>query len=75
MAQKPVIPQSRKTVERAKKPVAKNTVKKPLDTIDTLVNKHLASFRNAEKALAEARALVQSYCEGFIVNGDAREIS
>ena len=63
MAQKPVIPQSRKTVERAKKPAAKDTVKKldkavgargsTLGTIDTLVNKHLASFRNAEKTLAE----------------------
>ena len=75
MAQKPVIPQSRKTVERAKKPAAKDTVKKldkaagargsTLGTIDTLVNKHLASFRNAEKTLAEARALVQSYVEKY----------
>src|ERR1700720_3946410 len=75
MAQKPVIPQSRKPVERAKKPAAKDTVKKldkavgargsTLGTIDTLVNKHLASFRNAEKTLAEARALVQSYVEKY----------
>ncbi len=75
MAQKPVIPQSRKTVERAKKPAAKDTVKKldkavgargsTLGTIDALVNKHLASFRNAEKTLAEARALVQSYGEKY----------
>ena len=75
MAQKPVISQSRKTVERAKKPAAKDTVKKldkaagargsTLGTIDTLVNKHLASFRNAEKTLAEARALVQSYVEKY----------
>ena len=75
MAQKPVIPKSRKTVERAKKPAAKDAVKKvekavgaqgsTLGNIDSLVNKHLASFRNAEKTLAEARALVQSYVEKY----------
>ena len=73
MAQKPVIPKSRKTVEHAKKQAAKDTVKKvekavgargsTLGNIDSLVNKHLASFRNAEKTLAEAKALVQTYRE------------
>jgi hypothetical protein len=63
MAQKPVIPKSRKTVERAKKQAAKGSVKEvkkavgargsTLGNIDSLVNKHLASFRNAEKTLAE----------------------
>ena len=75
MAQKPVIPKSRKTVERAKKPAAKDAVKEvekavgsrgsTLGNIDSLVNKHLASFRNAEKTLAEARALVQTYREKY----------
>ena len=71
MAQRPVIPKSRKTVERAKKPAAKDAIKKvekavgarvsTLANIDSLVNKHLASFRNAEKTLAEAKVLVQTY--------------
>ena len=65
MAQKPVIPKSRKTVERAKKPAAKDAVKKvekavgargsTLGNIDSLVNKHLASFRNAEKRSRKQR--------------------
>ena len=75
MAQKPVIPKSRKTVERAKKPAAKDAMKKvekavgapglTLGNIDSLVNKHLASFRNAEKTLAAAKALVQTYREKY----------
>ena len=75
MAQKPVIPKSRKTIERAKKPAAKDAVKKvekavgargsTLGKIDSLVNKHLASFRNAEKTLAGAKALVQTYREKY----------
>ena len=75
MAQKPVIPKSRKTVERAKKQAAKGSVKEvknavgargsTLGNIDSLVNKHLASFRNAEKTLAEAKALVQTYREKY----------
>jgi hypothetical protein len=33
--------------------------------IDSLVNKHLASFRNAEKTFAGAKALVQTYREKY----------
>ena len=75
MAQKPVIPKSRKTVERAKKQAAKGSVKEvkkavgargsTLGNIDSIVNKHLASFRNAEKTLAGAKALVQTYREKY----------
>ena len=75
MAQKPVIQKSRKTIEGAKKPAAKDSVKKvekavgaggsTLGNIDSLVNKHLASFRNAEKTLAGAKALVQTYREKY----------
>jgi hypothetical protein len=75
MAQKPVIPKSRKTVERAKTPAAKDAIKKvekavgapgsTLGNIDSLVNKHLASFRNAEKTLAAAKALVQTYRDKY----------
>ena len=36
-----------------------------LGNIDSLVNKHLASFRNAEKTLAGAKALVQTYREKY----------
>src|ERR1700732_3076998 len=71
MAQKPVIQKSRKTIEGAKKPAAKDSVKKvekavgaggsTLRNIYSLVNKHLAAFRNAEKTLAQAKALVQTY--------------
>ena len=70
MAQKPVIQKSRKTIEGAKKPAAKDSVKikkvekavgSTLGNIDSLVNKHLAAFRNAEKTLAQAKALVQTY--------------
>ena len=65
MAQKPVIPKSRKTVERAKKQAAKGSVKEvkkavgargsTLGNIDSLINKHLASFRNAEKRSRKQR--------------------
>src|SRR5260370_31613814 len=71
MAQKPVIQRTRKTIERGKKPPAKDSIKKvekavgaggsTLGNIDSLVNKHLAAFRNAEKTLAQAKALVQTY--------------
>jgi hypothetical protein len=73
MAQKPVIQKSRKTIEGAKKPAAKDSVKikkvekavgaggSTLGNIDSLVNKHLVAFRNAEKTLAQAKALVQTY--------------
>jgi hypothetical protein len=33
--------------------------------LDALVNQHLAVFRNAEQMLAQARALVQTYCERY----------
>jgi hypothetical protein len=75
MAQKPVIPKSRKTVERAKKQAAKDTVKKvekaggargsTLGNIDSLANKYLATFRNAEKTLADVKALVETYREKY----------
>ena len=75
MAQKPVIRKSHKIVERAKKQAAKDTVKKvekavgargsTLGNIDSLVNKYLAGFRNAEKTFAGARALVQTYREKY----------
>ena len=89
MAQKPVIQKSRKTIEGAKKPAAKDSVKKvekavgaggsTLGNIDSLVNKHLAAFRNAEKTLAQAKALVQTYGKkypelaGYIPAGAAEE--
>src|ERR1700731_23159 len=88
MAQKPVIQKSRKTIEGAKKPAAKDSVKikkvekavgSTLGNIDSLVNKHLAAFRNAEKTLAQARALVQTYGKkypelaGYIPAGAAEE--
>ena len=60
MAENPVIPKSRKTVEHAKEQAARDTVKKvekavgargsTLGNIDFLVNKYLATFRNAENA-------------------------
>jgi|GEM_PF-2564226 len=88
MAQKPVIQKSRKTIEGAKKPAAKDSVKikkveeavgSTLGNIDSLVNKHLAAFRNAEKTLAQAKALVQTYGKkypelaGYIPAGAAEE--
>ena len=36
-----------------------------LGKIDSLVNRHLASFRDAEKTLAGAKALVQTYREKY----------
>src|SRR5258708_33713028 len=36
-----------------------------LGNIDSLVNKRLASFRNAEKTLAGAKALAQTYREKY----------
>jgi hypothetical protein len=75
MAQKPVIPKSRKPVEHAKKQAAKDAVKNvekavvargsTLDNIDSLVNKYLATFRNAEKTLAEVKTLVETYREKY----------
>jgi hypothetical protein len=75
MAQKSATPAPPKT-EPAKKPAAKapaaKSVKKaggvqpaPSGDLDSLVNKYLAAFRNAEKTLAEAKALVQTYRERY----------
>ncbi|HEX3443371.1 MAG TPA: hypothetical protein VHS80_01540 [Chthoniobacterales bacterium] len=75
MAQKPVVPKSRSTVKRARKRAATDSVKRvkkaagvrgsTLGNIDSLINKHLATFRNAEKALAEAKALVETYRQKY----------
>jgi hypothetical protein len=75
MTPKPVIPKSRKTVERAKKLAAKDTVKKvqkaggargsTFGNIDSLVNKYLATFRDAEKRLADVKVLVETYREKY----------
>jgi hypothetical protein len=75
MTQKPVIPKSRKTVERAKKQAAKDTAKEvekaggahisTLGNIDSIVNKYLATFRNAEKTLADLKVLVETYREKY----------
>jgi hypothetical protein len=75
MAQKPAAPAPRKA-EPAKKPAAKapaaKAVKKATGTkaappgeLDSLVNKHLAALRTAEKTLAEAKALVQTYHDQY----------
>ena len=75
MAQKPATPAPRKA-EAAKKPVAKAPAAKPVKkaggtqasppgNLDALVNKYLAAFRNAEKTLAEAKALVETYRERY----------
>jgi hypothetical protein len=66
MAQKPVVPKSRKTVKRVKR--VKKAVgirRSTLGNIDSLINKHLATFRNAEKALAEAKALIETYRQKY----------
>jgi hypothetical protein len=81
MAQKPAAPPSRKAepakpsalkapakpVSPAAKPVKKasGTQAEASGNLDVLVNKHLATFRNADKTLAEARALVQTYRERY----------
>jgi hypothetical protein len=75
MAQKPAAPAPRKA-QPAKKAAAKapaaQPVKKatgrqaaPLGDLDSLVNKYLAAFRNADKTLAEAKALVATYRERY----------
>ena len=76
MAQKPAAPAPRK-VKAAKKPPVKapagtKAVKKaggtqaaPSGGLDALVNKHLAALRTAEKTLAEAKALVQTYHDKY----------
>ncbi|MGA8657404.1 MAG: hypothetical protein WB586_14760 [Chthoniobacterales bacterium] len=75
MTQKPLVPKSRKTVEHARKQPAKDSAKKgrksvgagepTLGNIDSLVSEHLAAFRNAEKTLAEAKALVETYRQKY----------
>jgi hypothetical protein len=66
MAQKPVVPKSRKTVKRAKRVKKAAGVRgSTLGNIDSLINKHLAAFRNAEKALAGAKALVETYRQKY----------
>ena len=76
MAQKSTTPKARQTAP-AKKPAVKapaatKPVKKASATqaaapgnLDALVNKHLAAFRNEEKTLAEAKALVATYRERY----------
>ena len=75
MAQKPATPAPPKA-DVAKKPTVKapaaQAVKKasgpqaaPPGNLDALVNKYLAAFRNAEKTLAEAKALVETYRERY----------
>jgi hypothetical protein len=66
MAQKPVVPKSRKTVKRVKRVKKAAGVRgTTLGNIDSLINKHLAAFRNAEKALARAKALVETYRQKY----------
>src|ERR1700745_2912673 len=75
MAEKPVIPKSRKTVEHAKKQAPKDTVNRvekaggaresTVGNIDSLVNNYLATFRNAEKTLADLKVLVETYREKY----------
>ena len=75
MPQKPATPATRKA-EPAKKGAAKAPAAKPAKKatgtkaapagdLDALVNKHLAALRNAEKALAEAKALIETYRERY----------
>ena len=75
MAQKSATPAPRKT-EAAKKPAVKAPAAKPVKKapgtkaapagdLDALVNKHLAALRTAEKTLAEAKALVQTYHDKY----------
>jgi hypothetical protein len=66
MAPKPVVPKSRKTVKRVKRvKKAAGARGSTLGNIDSLINKHLAAFRNAEKALAGAKALVETYRQKY----------
>ena len=56
-----------KAVKPAAKP-AKKANGGPATTpgnLDALINQHLAAFRNADKLLAEAKALVQTYRERY----------
>ena len=75
MAQKPATPAPRKAGP-AKKPAAKAPAAKPAKKatgakatpggdLDALVNKHLAALRSAEKALAEAKALIETYRDKY----------
>ena len=75
MPQKSATPAPRKA-QPAKKPAMKAPAAKPVKKatsakagpsgdLDALVNKYLAAFRNAEKTLAEAKALVETYRERY----------
>ena len=75
MAQKPPTPAPRKA-QPAKKPAVKAPAAKPSKKatstkaappgdLDSLVDKHLTALRNAEKALAEAKALIHTYRDQY----------
>jgi hypothetical protein len=75
MAQKPATPAPSKA-EATKKPPAKAPTAKPVKKatgtqtpppggLEALVHKHLAALRTAEKTLAEAKALVQTYRDQY----------
>jgi hypothetical protein len=75
MPQKPASPAPRKT-EAVKKPAVKTPAAKPVKKatgrqaapsgdLDSLVNKHLTALRNAERTLADAKALIQTYREKY----------
>jgi hypothetical protein len=49
-----------KSVKKAAGPKAA-----PAGDLDALVNKHLAALQNAEKALAEAKALIEAYRDQY----------
>jgi hypothetical protein len=74
MAQKPAAPTPPKA-EPAKKPAVKAPAAKPVKKVsgtqgaapgnlDALVNKHLATFRNADKTLAEAKRVFEKFYLG-----------
>ena len=75
MAQKSATPAPRKA-QPAKKPTVKAPAAKPIKKatstkaappgdLDSLVDKHLTALRNAEKALAEAKGLIQTYRDQY----------
>src|SRR3954447_26360690 len=66
-AKKPAVQAPAKPVKRAAKPVKKasGTQAAAPGNLDALVNQHLAAFRNADKTLAEAQALMQTYRERY----------
>ena len=75
MAQKPATPAPRKA-QPAKKPAVKAPAAKPVKKatgpqaapsggLEGLVNQHLVALRTAEQALAEAKALIQTYRDRY----------